>query len=992
MAKKLILLLLIIPIVVMILLFAATQTLSNLVDVPVTGIDIIGTDEFVYLNMDTAETYTIEYTVYPTTAKNKSVSVSTEAFGDEPLAEFDFALEDGKVTVTPKSAGAARIVLTTVSGGFRDSVVVYADSTKLQAIESTVTNSELYVGDTAAILTTFLPENPSNTLLQYVSSDPTVVQVTPNGVVRALSKGTVTITVISEFDKSITDTVTVSVMNKDEMDLGVSEGGLTSFFGKGSIPISIKSDEAIALENLSYKILDENGEAVPESIITAEFKINGTTVTLDYEFKDETFTGTISFEITFVHDDIVITKACSVSKLREIEVSFDVEGLFDVVAGTTAPIPHILTPEDAEVIYAVSASNDNLTVTVNNSGRVVITALKAGITEVTLTATNVADANQVKSDTIKVVIRPKNMTVTEAAREYGIEKIFTLGGYEFDASSNLVATALGNKAFALHFKTPTEAGAGFAENIVWHSSSPEVLIDKNGVISFANDTFVGEVQFWASFTYEGIEEKTATYTIRCIANGINVYSYADLYRATKATAHQIVLHNDIKNDFGFINGEVMYTEIETTYDKTYYKNVGRENETKIKVLLEFRNDLYGNGHIINAHNVTYKITKTEKNGVIERVQDPTALFQGPLNFVMMLEDDGATTSVKAQDNICFAVYEGVTINNVELRGCDLEGDENGSQDLVDLDYIGTTVEVLGDDVTIEYSRLTNGRTVLRAFGDVKDSTKKIHIDITNSVLSGAREFIMRIGSNRFVDGVDGNISPNLPGDSKGEYNSKKEYHNFTAEQKKAYDEKYINTFVTVKNSVFKDTGIFAIGMDSHFAGAALHNGKGLGATFAKYLGDWYDLAKTSYGAKLYFEGEVELYNWKDIKDIDSSTLIEVKGTSAFDMKLNIQEMIDLASQVDTYKNILTPYNEKNYVHAGIAFFGGGKNYSVFDSASEISLGRYEVSLDIVNQTILKVAAGNEDFYFFIYDKLSDFTPKMQEEKLADKSAYDCIYK
>ena len=146
MAKKLILLLLIIPIVVMILLFAATQTLSNLVDVPVTGIDIIGTDEFVYLNMDTAETYTIEYTVYPTTAKNKSVSVSTEAFGDEPLAEFDFALEDGKVTVTPKSAGAARIVLTTVSGGFRDSVVVYADSTKLQAIESTVTNSELYVG------------------------------------------------------------------------------------------------------------------------------------------------------------------------------------------------------------------------------------------------------------------------------------------------------------------------------------------------------------------------------------------------------------------------------------------------------------------------------------------------------------------------------------------------------------------------------------------------------------------------------------------------------------------------------------------------------------------------------------------------------------------------------------------------------------------------------------------------------------------------------
>ena len=57
MAKKLILLLLIIPIVVMILLFAATKTVSNLVDVPVTGIEIIGTDEFVYLDMDKDATY-----------------------------------------------------------------------------------------------------------------------------------------------------------------------------------------------------------------------------------------------------------------------------------------------------------------------------------------------------------------------------------------------------------------------------------------------------------------------------------------------------------------------------------------------------------------------------------------------------------------------------------------------------------------------------------------------------------------------------------------------------------------------------------------------------------------------------------------------------------------------------------------------------------------------------------------------------------------------
>ncbi len=1005
MAKKLILLLLIIPIVVMILLFAATQTLSNLVEVPVTGIEIIGTDEFVYLDVDKEESYTLEYTIYPTTAKNKNISVSAEAFNERPVPEFDFiTTEDGKVTIIPKSAGAARVVLTTVSGGFRDSIVVFADSTKLKGIESTITNSELYVGENAAILTTFLPEDPSNTWLEYVSSDPDVAYVNSNGVVFGRNKGTATITIISEYDRSITDTVTVTVSNKDEMDLGVSEGGMSTFLGKGSIPISIKSDDAIALENLSFKILDESGEVVPESVVSAAININGTNVALDYEFKNEDYAGTITVEITFTHDGNTVTKSCTVSKMREIEVSFDVEGVFGIVAGQTSPIPHILTPEDAEVEYKVEASNDNATVAMSNNGRVVVTAVKAGVTEITLTATNLADETQVKTAKITVVIRPRNLTVTEAAKEYGIERIFTIGGYEFDATGNLVASALGNKAFTLHFKTPTEAGAGFVENITWHSSSDKVLIDKNGVISFVDDTFVGEVQFWASFSYEGVEEKTSTYTIRCVANGINVYSFADLYNATEKTENQIVLHNDIKDDFGYINNEAVYektenpyyTVIDTTYDKTYYRNDPEAGEAKVKILLEFRNDLYGNGHIINAHNVTYKITKTEDDkGNIKREQDPNAIFQGPLNFVMMREDAGQTTSVKAQDNICFALYEGVSINNVELRGCDLEGDEDGNQDLVDLDYIGTTVEVLGDNVTIAYSRLTNGRTVLRAFGDIEDNTKKIHLNITNSVLSGAREFIMRIGSNRFIDGTNDNVSPNLPGDTKGEYNAKKSYYEFTEAEKQAYDEKYINTFVTVKNSVFKDTGIFAIGMDSHFAGDALQRGKDMGSinqNFEKYLGKWYDLAKTSYGAKLRFEGDVELYNWKDIEDIDSSTLIEVKGASAFNMVLDIQKMIETAlnNEPVKFQNIITPHDNKNYVHAGIAFFGGGKNYSVFDSEKPITLGHYDVSLGDAGMDILSIAAGEEDFYFFIYDKLSDFTPKFQQEMLSSEKAYDCI--
>ena len=480
----------------------------------------------------------------------------------------------------------------------------------------------------------------------------------------------------------------------------------------------------------------------------------------------------------------------------------------------------------------------------------------------------------------------------------------------------------------------------------------------------------------------------------CIANGVNVYTYEDLYLA--ATSEKpVVLRNNIKEGFGYIGGELKYTEMKTTYDSTYYKNVGREDEAKVKILVEFKNDVYGNGYIINAHEITYKLIDDGNGG---KLQDESALFQGPLNFVMIKEDNGATISVKAQDNICFALHEGVTVRNVELRGCDLEHDADTQKtDLTHLNYIGTTVEVLGDDVTIAYSRLTNGRTVLRAFGDDDDSEKEITVNITNSVLSGAREFIMRIGSNRFFQ--NSSISPSLPGDINKEYNSKKEYHTFTPEEKAAYDEKYINTYINVRNSIFKDSGLFAIGMDSHFASQALADGSKISnniAAFSKYLVGWNNLSKTSYGAKLSFSGEVQMYSWKDIEDVDSSTLIEIKGNSMFKkLSLDIKEMINQCVSKPNYSNIVTEVNvngkKVNYVHAGIAFFGGGKNYSVFESEQELGLGRYEISLGDAGRAELTIAAGDEPFYFFLYNKDSAFTPKIQEEKLASNEAYKCIY-
>ena len=87
-------------------------------------------------------------------------------------------------------------------------------------------------------------------------------------------------------------------------------------------------------------------------------------------------------------------------------------------------------------------------------------------------------------------------------------------------------------------------------------------------------------------------------------------------------------------------------------------------------------------------------------------------------------------------------------------------------------------------------------------------------------------------------------------------------------------------------------------------------------------------------------------------------------------------------------------NGKQYVHGGIAFFGGGKNYSVFEGKgySFHSLNGYEVKLSDVGKTELQLAAGDESFYFLLHDSTTaNFLPKRQEEILGSGKAYDCIY-
>lgn len=991
MNKKLILLILVLPLFLMLSIYTSTNSVGLNVKVPVSNIEV--TDEkVVYLNLDNEEKHYVNYSVYPITASNKQVVFSAEQFGSERFAELEY--KDGYII--PKSVGSAKVYLTTVDGGYKDSFIVTVESVGLQSIECSVEQTGLMVGTSTRIQTTFVPENFSNKELNYSSSNTAVATVSDKGLIRGVGKGQAVITVSSQANSSIKDTIVVDVYNEDIMDLAQSE--VFTIDTVGSIGISVNTLEEFEID---YALYDTNNNLLNTSIFeNAQFDVNGSQVTFNYTLKAD-FTGSAIIKFTITTDNEIrepFSRECVLHKVNELQASYDSDEVLGYTTGATFALHNLISvnPENAEVVYEVEISDPSNPIleVVEASNKIRLKAIKPGVANVKI---KVISSNLSQSVTLKdkkIVVLPKGLIIEQSTKTFGIEDVWTVGKTEADGSASTCK---------LNFITSTEVGSNFSQNFSYVTNLPnKVVVAPDGTINILDDQFNGLVDVYAKFESDGFSVTSQPYSFRAVGNGVNVRCFEDLYNLTKLQK-VVVLQNEIKQDFGFdLNGNAIYNEqtvekIKSTYDITHYKNLGKEQDAVVKVLISFKEDVYGNGYQINAHNVAYGLDSTDA------LKD-SALFRGPRNFVSLTDSEGSAMSVKAQDNICFAVYENVSLNNVELKSCDLKADPNGNYDLTDLDYVGTTVEVLGDNVNINYCRLTNGRTVLRVFGDANDNTKVINLNIKNSVLSFAREFIVRIGSNCFVDGTKEDPSPYIDQNEKYTFPAQKTYETLTEAQKADYENKYIKTFVNIKNSVLKDSGLFCIGMDSHFSGTALADGSGF---LGGLISSWYDLAKTSYGAKLTFEGDVRMYGWKDVEEIDSSTLIQVDLAENIkiedfefgDMKFDIKELIkDLANDPEkTYLNrIVYKKDGKQFVHGGIAFFGGGKNYSIFDinDYDFKILNGYEIRLSDINKTELQLAAGNEAFYFLLNDSTTQgFLPDDQASLLADASgaAYSPIY-
>ncbi|MBQ8206443.1 MAG: hypothetical protein IJZ77_03190 [Bacilli bacterium] len=510
----------------------------------------------------------------------------------------------------------------------------------------------------------------------------------------------------------------------------------------------------------------------------------------------------------------------------------------------------------------------------------------------------------------------------------------------------------------------------------------------------------------ASFTLGFANDETtlpAKFEFTIVKDGINVDSYEELLSCTnKSNEGEIVVlrksfesleyYNSSKSDgvvlFGnykksndSYNFEEEVYRFETKFNKEYIdqwnefakNSKGEYKEISDEVLagLRVQKDFYGNGYTLNFHNLTYpydviKVTNSDGSVIDVPQLNLKNLFRGPLPFYTLGDPNGMPLiTAFGQDNVGMYVDgDNITINDVNIKNCDF------GNSFSNLTYVGTVMDVAGDNVTIKNTRLSNGKNVLRSF-----SSK--NLTVNNCMLSNSRNFLITTGSNEYekVDGektytfkdLNGNdvnstlsqvLAKNQMGDSAitsyitgGFSESDKMKNTMLSIDKALNDSSKVNELkgsMNIHNTMFYRSGIASIALETYF------NGPYLFAKSPTMIGQLFssmsyeddrpivplepnNVSGVSYPVSINISGNTRFYDYKAVDTLDITGLISENisaiANSIFEEEINkitidhIFPMKTILNEVARNNNSITSYNGSSYFNIPIAYYGGGLNNS-----------------------------------------------------------------
>ncbi|MCI6955646.1 MAG: hypothetical protein MR725_06340 [Clostridiales bacterium] len=1002
MKKKIIALIMIIPIVFLIALFSVGKAAGVYADIPVTGIQITTQNEDGFIDVDVADYDPIAFLaqVQPVNARNQKYSFEISGVGGDEAPD-GFEIIDGKLHID--NVGKVKITAISAEKGFKDSVIVSAYSTKVLKIFPLVNRIEdggeiveIEVGDEIVEIeggdyvfgAKLYPENLSGEtrIFEEIGGNHILKLNAVTGVAQALFSGETQVRITCPEGREGLEKVLTVKVNVDTDSTGFAVNGKSS---GAKVTVKNKATTAKLFVESKNDSLEISDLALPEGVTASGIeRISKNkfvlTLSFDKEFSDEEISGKVGatdFSLEFTEYNLDVRTSYYDGEGDEIKQKNNTKVTY---------VAYSESDDDADVKFEIIDGAD--VITLEQHGQfATITATKRGFAKIKITAEHDGKVIKEIEKTICVVPNVYSMEFADSAKEYGIENILTIGGRKPNGIPDTrtifvrVVTEAGSETFTDEFMN-----VAFSDDNSLFSCKAQPATNADAVSAEIRATGTGLATLNAELKnynqYFGTNI-CAKIRLRAVKDGRNVGNYEELKTVTEA-GHIVVLTSDVmlgvKNDGTVMTEDELKNNVKkftTTYDKTYLDNIGENDENKkVQYLIEFKNHVYGNGFEINADKFT-------------QCKDATGLpkiFKGPLNFVAI-----SSASVKGQDNISFLVRtDNVLINNVVLKGCSDDSllEEDGQFNLSKLNYVGTTLEI-AKSAKLLNSRVSNGRTVVRIFAggstmgspvveveaafNVQD--EKINVHIESCVLSNAREFILKIGSNRALKQtnevqrklLDANNNPYSP-------------YSESNKTDKYFNDNYLINDVTLKNSVLETSGLFSVGMETHFSGELL-----LGGTITT----WKDCAATSYASALRLVGDVKMLDWKNLSNVDSSTLIEVTGEANPWLSMNVAAMMKEVAKVNTAcSDIILKVGETEYVHGGIAFYGGGYNYSYLDlteaNDETKQFGVYDVNISVLENSkdenirnqgkMLPQAAGAGDFRFYLYNNKSSRNLSWQE--------------
>ncbi|MBO4536704.1 MAG: Ig-like domain-containing protein [Bacteroidales bacterium] len=241
--------------------------------IPVTGVSLDKTS----LTLTEGDTQTLKATVAPDNASDKSVTWTSSA---PTVATVD---DTGKVTAV--KAGEATITVKTKDGGKQATcaLTVNAKVVAVTGVRLDQTELSLYPEESVTLVATVEPENATDKLVFWTSSNSAVANVNGSGLVMALAEGSAVITATTH-DGSKTATCQVTVKKKIVHVTGVTieNWGLSLLVNEtGQINYTVKpadaTDKSVTFESSNPAVATVSSTGLVKAVGTGEARVTVTT-------------------------------------------------------------------------------------------------------------------------------------------------------------------------------------------------------------------------------------------------------------------------------------------------------------------------------------------------------------------------------------------------------------------------------------------------------------------------------------------------------------------------------------------------------------------------------------------------------------------------------------------------------------------------------------------------------------------------------------------